>query len=451
MNVWSGSISLDAGRGLEGISLIDQTTHWQCDISKDAKLALRSFVNPALIPLHARAGPNLELHTSSPATTQWLRSKLMGAIWLEEDELDLHQSLQCPVGLLVSVDSSTSKKTTDVLIYGVLSNAASGSRPPTPPHSSPTEMASRPNNTTKPYELRIYGAPLSTLSVTQAQSLPSPPASADGEPCSTQAEFIPDASSPSPKRKRVATLFESAAQHHRRVRQRGGEGVSQLMAPVRPQSSSQNLQSLFVKREPEDDLPKNLDRIVTHRSRSMSIGANLQRPGSNRGVRATPGLNMDPRKRTQTPNAPLEPSFHHGSLAPQQVSVKSADKDDNNTPDSPPKSPEAIIAQNKDLITRTTLTCMRLYGFHRSNPRGKPTGGTNDPDAEAPNATPTAETRAETPARGMYHATYKAACFALRKYLGDPTGGSNPTPTLIEKEKAMTCIDGLLRVFCEDY
>lgn len=384
----------------------------------------------------------------------------MGAIWVGEDVLDLQQSLQCPVGMLVSVESFTAKRTSDLLVYGVLSDAVSGSRPPTPPHSSPTETARGPNPPTRPYELRIYATPLSNASITQAQSYPSPPPSANGEQHPTQAEFIPSIGSPSPKRKRVNTLFESAAQHHRRVRQRGGEGVSQLMAPSRPQSSSQNLQSIFVKREPEDEPTKGLDRILAHRSRSMSIGTNLQRPGSNRGIRATPGLQVDPKKRAQTPNPFLE-STRRGSLQVQQWSLASAEDENTAAPSSPPKSPEAIIAQNKDLITRTVLTCMRVYGFHRSNQRSKSTAGQIGADLDASNANPAIEPRAETPAPGpsaddeefkaMYHATYKAAAFALRKYVKDHASSSDSSIPLLEKGKAMTCIDELLRIFCEDH
>jgi hypothetical protein len=64
------------------------------------------------------------------------------------------------------------------------------------------------------------------------------------------------------------------------------------------------------------------------------------------------------------------------------------------------------------------------------------------------------ELRAETPApatdddefKAMYHATYKATAFALRKYLKLPGA-----PVTLEKEKAMTCIDELLKLFCEDH
>lgn len=115
---------------------------------------------------------------------------------------------------------------------------------------------------------------------------------------------------------------------------------------------------------------------------------------------------------------------------------------------------------------------MRLYGFHRSNPRSSsssfssklnPASATSaaEADLDPRGTTPALETfRAETPAPGaaadddefkaMYHATYKAAAFALRRYLKDGGAGGD-TPVLLEKGKAMTCIDELLRLFCEDH
>jgi hypothetical protein len=489
MNVWSGSIPLGSDSKLEGksrasiascaslttgpgIRLVDPNSYWQSELSKDSQLNLRSFVNPALIPLHARAGPNLELHTSDARTSKWLQGKLTGSLWLNEEDPALQQSFQCPVGLLVSVEGNTKSgnaTTTSLLVYGVLSSAASCTRPPTPPHSSPSEMPGHSNTPQRaPYELRIYAAPLSTSRLTQAQAYPSPPSSNPDQPVTNPrcAEFLPDISSPSPKRKRVATLFEVAAQHHRRVRQRGGEAVSQLMASSRPLSSSQNLQTLRIKREPEEDGPTlpSLDRIVSHRSRSVSIGAGLHRPGSGRS-RATPALNADPQKRAPTPN-PFLDSGRRGTQSQSQgqgpSSLSVSEEKLVSAPGSPAKDPDTVIAENKNLITRTILTCMRLYGFHRANMRsassGKPRGA-GEPEPDVSGATPAPEAlRAETPAPGstadddefkaMYHATYKAAAFALRRYLKQAPG---LTPSVLQKEKAMTCIDELLRLFCEEH
>lgn len=239
------------------------------------------------------------------------------------------------------------------------------------------------------------------------------------------------------------------------------------MASSRPLSSSQNLQTLRIKREPEEDGPTlpSLDRIVSHRSRSVSIGAGLHRPGSVRG-RATPALNADPQKRAPTPNPFLDSGPRRGaqiSQAQGPSSLSVSEEKPVSAPGSPAKDPDTVIAENKNLITRTILTCMRLYGFHRANMRststGKPSGGGAENEADVSGTTPAPEAlRAETPAPGstadddefksMYHATYKAAAFALRRYLKQAPGLA---PSVLEKEKAMTCIDELLRLFCEEH
>lgn len=88
--------------------------------------------------------------------------------------------------------------------------------------------------------------------------------------------------------------------------------------------------------------------------------------------------------------------------------------------------------------------------------------GAAETEADGSGMTPAPETsRAETPAPGvssdddefkaMYHATYKAAAFALRRYLKIAIPGSGVVPVILQKEKAMTCIDELLRLFCEEH
>ncbi|KAJ5936515.1 hypothetical protein N7454_005150, partial [Penicillium verhagenii] len=45
---------------------------------------------------------------------------------------------------------------------------------------------------------------------------------------------------------------------------------------------------------------------------------------------------------------------------------------------SPIKNPESIIVENKNVITRTILTCMRLYGFHHSSKRPSASESTSE-------------------------------------------------------------------------
>lgn len=467
MNVWSGAIALNGESQLEGenavfspaieneanvrsstgLRLIDPTFNWQSDLTKDSSLSLRSFVNPALIPLYARAGPNLELHTTDNSTSQWLKDKLLGSIWLEEEDLDKFQSIQCPVGLLVGVEGTRKTPgltTSDFLVYGVLSGTTSFERPPTPPISSSSEYPENAHPVTR-QELKIYASPLSASVITKAHALPTPPRNPDGIGDDAQfAEFLPDLRSPSPKRKRVASLFESVAQHHRRVRQKGGEAVAQIMAPSHSQSSQQ-LQPLKIKRESEEPSLPALDRIASQRQRSMSIGANIKlpesRPSSSRGhVRG-----LVSRKNTPTPF--LESSMkreYSPALLSSDVKPESS---------STPKDAETVISENKNTITRTILTCMRLYGFNRPSTRSGSKHTEEGPDPRPPTADGTASTVEEDEFKAMYHATYRASTFALRKYLKDPFvngEGVKVIPPLLEKQKAMGYIDEFLRLFCEE-
>lgn len=171
----------------------------------------------------------------------------------------------------------------------------------------------------------------------------------------------------------------------------------------------------------------------------------MRRPGSARG--RTPA-NIDPQKRVPTPNPFLDRRMQSQAQVPSSLSAEQPAS----VPVSPSKDPETVIAENKGLITRTVLTCMRLYGLHRANSRTTSMVKGAGPDGSGTLCAP--ELRAETPApsadddefKAMYHATYKAAAFALRKYLK-----FSGACVVLEKEKAMTCIDELLRLFCEDH
>ncbi|OOF91113.1 hypothetical protein ASPCADRAFT_177671 [Aspergillus carbonarius ITEM 5010] len=464
MNVWSGALSLHGEVQLQGLHLVDRSSNWQPDITRDSTLRFRCFVNPALIPLYARSGPNLELHTKDQQASQWLKDKLTGTIWLEEDDLDRLQTLQCPVGLLVSVENDGRAKTsgshtTDLLVYGVLSTTASSERPPTPPVSS-AELDDQPSHVVR-QKLRIYATPISASLINKAQSIPSPQ---DSHGHGHSAQFLPDIRSPSPKRKRVATLFESVARHHKRVRQKGGEAVSQLMARSLSQSSQQ-LQGLRVKRESEEPSLPQLDRIASQRSRSVSLGASLNaklwesrseqpRPSSRRGYM------RDFNSRRGTPNPFVESSLRREKeLSPELLPEGKLESP------AAPKDAETIITENKNTITRTILTCMRLYGFNRATARSaissRPQTGTGSHDivpASGEDKDPRMMTAHssntdEDEFKAMYHATYRASTFALRKYLKEPSlgqDGSSNMPSLLEKAKAMTYIDEFLKLFCED-
>lgn len=386
--------------------------------------------------------------------------------------MDKFQTIQCPVGFLVSISSSAHAKasassTTDLLVHGALSSTTSFGRPPTPPGSS-SPSSTEPALSTIQQELRVYATPLSASLISKAQCLPSPDQTGTLAGDGRSAEFLPDIRSPSPKRKRVATLFETVSQHHRRVRQKGGQAVSQLMAHSGSQSSQQP-QTLRVKEEPEEHNELTLNRIASQRSRSFSVGANLLagKPLESRAEHPRPSSNRSHARefvsRRNTPN----PFVDSIAKERRQASPALLSFDGKQEPSSTPKDAEAIISDNKNTITRTILTCMRLYGYNRatSRPGGSsktaseiipshgedknsrlPTDGIQPPPASA-SGTDDDEFKA------MYHATYRASTFALRRYLKEPLSDGDDSKTLpppLDKGKAMNYIDEFLRLFCEE-
>lgn len=504
------------------IKLVNATPKRDHTIPQKSRLSFHSFVNPALIPLYARAGPSVEVHTANVESAEWLKTKLLGNLWLEElgnvqeDEMErAGVEIQCPVALLLTVDSSsqavgdvshnanTTNNVSDLLVYGILmASYPNQDRLPSPSGSASGD-GHQPVESSRRRELRIYAAPLATSYVQKAQDLPSPPSSPiegdNNRSCAEDglvAQFLPDLRSPTPKRKRMLSIFETAAQHHRRVRQYGGQAVSQLMATTK--SQTHQTQPLKIKREPTDDggsssSKPGLDRLGgLRRARSLSIGgshlarldntrvgADENRPSSSRG------LQQQARRMMISKNDGASHSFHEfersRSIAPtsnlasynEAAAATAIDYHDSSTlSSSSPETGEMLVASNKDVITRAILTGMRLYGYHRKPNRAaaasKPATIVNELDGigEDGAITPTMaedcskqSTTDEDNFKAMYHATYKAATFALRHYLkadtilnnndnGDSTKGTGPA--VLSRDTATNVIDEILKLFCDD-
>lgn len=346
--------------------------------------------------------------------------------------MDMFQPVQGPFGLLVGVEGTSRKasgsSTSELLVYGVLSTTTS-----LRPISS---LLHYPENNQEPVikqELRIYASPLSGSIISKAEKV-APPQKSDLAGDDEQiAQFLTGLRSPSPKRKRMASLFDSVTDH-KRMRQ------SSHSQPTQP------LQSFKIKRESEEPSIPALDRITSQRTRSLSIGTNLKfaetRPSSARGYvrgsisrKNTPAPFIESLKREQSPNL--------FSSDPKQESSSEI-----------PKDAETILSENRNTITRTIMTCMRLYGYNRPK-TGNPSKNTEDRsqgDEKDPHIG-TADSTEEDEFKAMYHATYRASTFALRKYLKGPIAngdGVKAPPPLLEKKKAMGYIDEFLRLFCEE-
>lgn len=386
--------------------------------------------------------------------------------------MECFQTIQCPIGFLASLDGATRPRasgppTTDLLVHGILTTASSGERPPTPPVSSSPETEEMAITYTT-QQLRIYATPISGSLVARAQAIPDRDGIDAVAGHEQIAQFLADDHSPSPKRKRVETLFESVAQHHKRVRHKGGEGVSLLMAQNLSQHPQQ--QSNPVKRESEEPGLPILSKIASHRSRSISTSSNLNpnKTAETRTENTRPSSSwsnarhISSKRGTPAPGLSAEASTQRDSVLSSAL-LSSEDRE----PRSEPKCAEHVVLDNKNIITRTILTCMRLYGFNRTaRPASSHRNVSQNSMALSQNegresqipidnmALPASSSSTdEDEFKAMYHATYRASTFALRKYLKEPIPGENRanwTPPVLEKGKAMTYIDGFLKLFCEE-
>ncbi|KAH8689587.1 hypothetical protein BGW36DRAFT_466444 [Talaromyces proteolyticus] len=495
MEVWSGSINT-ASLSLR-IKLVNSSSKRDGITLGKSTLSISSFVNPSLVPLYARAGPSFEVHTADGQSVEWLKTRLLGNLWLDDlDEERGPVETQCPTALLLNVEEqqtsndvyprASNNNISELLVYGILSTGNQERRLPSPPDSHLDDETSPRYKR----DLRIYAAPLSTSYVQKAQDLPSPPSSpAEGGDDDVLkdgfTQFLPDLRSPTPKRKRMLSIFEEAAQHHRRVRQYGGSAVSQLITRSvnKPQQQQIPPQTIKIKGEPEESNKPVVDRL--RRARSLSVGGSQlarlgenarisgeeTRPSSSRGTQVT---------RRSLGKRDASQSFHEFDRSRSIAPTPDPDQTilDHSQLSSPPKTSEAVIATNKDLITRTILTGMRLYGYNRKTSRPARSSIANlnhetDGIGEESNITGignSTEDQRQLSATGgipdatvdeddfkaMYHATYKAATFALRRYLkinGDTSTSEmtkqSSNPAVLAKDKATNVIDEILGLFCD--
>ncbi|WEW61971.1 hypothetical protein PRK78_007471 [Emydomyces testavorans] len=457
MEVWSGTITTSSStRCLDGIRLIDPSSTNRCDISK-AKLSIDSLVDPTLIPLFALTGPVLEVHISSATTGEWITDKLLRSIRPDStDDADEEESCttkQCPAGILLALEHSHSnvnvlRRITDILIYGIISSCGSTTPPKHGSSSSPAK------------ELRIYAAPICSGLIAKAHSLPSPqltPSDStrrDSTEPPEYAEFLFDPFAPSPKRKRVETLFEAADEYHKRVQRKGMIAVSEYIEKNREASPALQFPYLKVKKEHQNHTAAN---------GSLSSNAGKQRAGSIGSRNSSLSRQLSTVSRPLSKNIPNRKPTPSPLIPKNEVFKTSAGG----------LSAEDIISTNKALLTRTILTCLRLYGYNRNThtARTKSEASTSVTDSTTVSSSIidslslAAEAEEEDEFKAMYHATYRASMFALRVYLNlkSPVlatrSGAGPSSTksveespasvpVLNKERATDVVDSLLKLFC---
>lgn len=453
--------------------LINPTPANPSVLTKTAKLSIHSLVNPNRIPLYARAGRSLEVHISDIATSQWLKTRLLSGLLLggEDGDTKTQPVLQSSIGVLVSVKAS--RQVTDVLIYGVLSpRTATTNRLLTTSSKTDTEEPEgQPAPTGR--ELRVYGIPLSSENIAIARGLATPPTSPPSDGSEKKdghyAQFVSIKKPLSPKRKRVNSLFEAATQHHRSIRRKGGEAISQLMAGGNPRPEALRLPERLVKKETSgltvhDVKDFKTGKLGPERGRSVSMGsqrhpATISLAGSRSSDVTAINDDLNSRRpsvsnRGRKPSASFLES-HRSTTTPPPPSLLTSLAAEITEPAG---SPSKVIAENKDLLTRSILSCMRLYGYQRKGKQKRASTSSAHSLSSSFSGAVSTKNATAAPESGtdgeeyisMYHATYRASTFALRRYLNPPTAeskSSSPVPRL-DKEKAMTMVDEFLKLFC---
>jgi hypothetical protein len=411
------------------------------------------FVNPAEIPLYLHSGPNLEVHVANTDTANWLKDRLLASFDQEPDDDEDLRLIQCPVAILLDAQDSGKKtgrnaanyqsswdRVTHLLVYGILKRALATEAPESDDQDQSNE------------ELRIYATALCGGREAKVQALPSPPQTpkpADSTPDSEVVQFLPDLRSPSPKRKRVATLFEDAAEFHKKARRSGG---IRLAEPVRREASQSltEFPSVNIKREISEQEKVNvLSGKSTHKPPTLSRSSTFPSTVS--------GLSSFERSRSKS----ISSRQATPTLAPKPLSrpLFTAPSHSIDTPS------EEVLSTNKALLTRTILTSMRMYGYHRkARPTRPTTPAASFADSWSQAATagesqeqpPTLETDEDDEFKAMYHATYRATTFALRRFLKSSQAtavlqdGASPTSVpVLSQDKAMSVVDSVLKLFCE--
>jgi hypothetical protein len=346
------------------------------------------------------------------------------------------------LGILVAVetDSKTYNGTpriTELLLVASRSHLVLGQRLPTPPASSPFEVAVDAG-ASDAQVLQVLALAISSDLLLPA-NLPSPPISPALDDCETiPAIFLPQSllqasetvHEPPTKRQKTVSSLDQAAARRDAARRVGGESISAAAAAAttaKPDLSHRRISS-------------NTNPPLQTRPLSRSPSIASSRPGS-----------------VRVPN-PVEskPSTLSRVQSLSGIPIEA--------------TPEATIAantetKNKDAIARVVMAGMRLYGLSQSNRKirdKQQRSGSASPAIPVVDGsiTPKAlerERKNDEEYKAVYHQVYKGVCFTFRAHMQTMLlqGYTDALREAADKLLAMFCnnplANGLLGVADEKY
>ena len=390
-----------------------------------------SLLDPSLVPLHLVAGPALHVSTNNEETEGWILGCLLEGSAYPTRPLSSGRpcAWQSEVGVLLKVEGDAkshhgSPGITELLLYASASKCpGSQAAPLTPPRSSSPTPGEEPIPLDHQFraDIKISALPLSSAIHNQLTTLPEPP-TPPPEAQLQEGRFL-DLSlgvSESRKRGRLDSLFDDATREIKRARRHGGETMAKIMAnlekPAKPLNGSSS--SAQGSRQPEMQVrkrpkPPSVPPLVRSKSISSLQDFASSRP-SNRG---DPGLKA---KRSTLSRVASTSQLGSPTL----------------------ESPYSTIEQdNRNALSRIVMAGMRMYGLSQRKKSSRSRAGSELP---LPNTEPPqAQAEEEDEYKLVYHQTYKAAAFAVRRQIGSMVLGQTVLRDIVDRLLAIFCSDPL--------
>lgn len=380
------------------------------------------------IPLYLVTGPSLEVSTDNEITTSYLNGALLGHGNGESQEpWWLRSKHQSDHGILLKVEDGGARRNlgiqlTELLLYAAVEFADGPSSPHRALSSSET-LGQPPQEPLEESEgsWKLYALPLCSNIITlarQASGLCTPPP--EGSTYHETPRFLPDLSATDPlpqKRQKMSALFEDATQQRRRLKRRGGEGVSKTMAnmdaPLSWQGALKNNNDMEGPAVASGKTPAARPTFTRVPSIASVAGVDLTRPPS-RGALANG-------KRS---------SLHRveSAFSPRETSVVS-------------DSDNSYSQQNKTALTKVVMAGMRLHGLQQRKRPGKTQMKSAPCQPLTSNPASELSQDKDDDFKLIYHQTFKATVFAFRSHFA---------ARVIGQETMRDVVDRLLSIFCPD-
>lgn len=410
-------------------------------------LRFLSLVDPAAIPFHLVSGPHLDVFTQDTSTEEWFSHNILETCQVGINKEDLEapwwarRCRQSRVGALVRVEgemvaSQHGRRISELLIYAAIPREVRSGQVGilTPPRSSSPVADSDTLETgdSQVKTARLYALPLSSdlyNHINGAQGLQNPPADdlAEGfgrflldHPVDGIAE-----NSSQQKRQKLDSMFDDATQQRKRTKRRGGESVAKAMA--------------------------SLDTAQTGNLENISGTIRSVESGFNGPTKMAPSKPDHPRNlgRTRTQSLGLlrdfeqsRPSSRGGFTSLKRSSLHRMESVGICESSSPaPEALNSIEHQNKKALARVVMAGMRMYGLQQRKKPLNPRAASEAPSVIPHDPLSAAANEDEDEYKLVYHQTYKAVCFALRRQI---------SVLGIGQELMRDLVDQFLEIFCSD-